>query len=286
MAEPWAAGILLLVVAIRSSRRGTVPGLAGTCRRYADDDATPSTPSVRLVALGVPVSVFVVSGGAARGTDLLDEVFRLIYAVLAASGGSSESRGIAGLSSTGSARRAHGGAARAVARPRAGRRERLPHSSRSVLARTDSLVAPTPWYYWQQSLAIAKAGRFPRRVGSGVSPSASSLPPRLQPFTAAISTATSSVDFSLFAADSSASSSRFPRLSGSGFRAGVGRSRYAAVASAIAVPTVLIFAIKPRRTGPRARRTCWRWPRRRCCTVGSWHPADCSAPRFSSRSPA
>jgi hypothetical protein len=114
-----------------------------------------------------------------------------------------------------------------------------------VLSRTDSLVGPTPWYYWQQSVAIAKSGHVPATsVEWGQSVRFFDYHLGFNSFSAALATATSSID-SLIAAQFIRVLVAFSAVMALWLFARVwGAPRYAAAAAAIAVPTVGILAFK------------------------------------------
>lgn len=279
MAEPWAVGTVLLVLALG------LPGLALfltwpesaegdlSLRRDALEDTEPTTRTragalalVRrqrtarvdatdapdafdaersLVALGVPVSVFTIVAELLARTGTLSAGTVWIYAVFAA---------IVATIGIALNRRRVLGRLRASGQWRR-RLERLPAAAlvlaaasaqiAIVLSRTDSLVGPTSWYYWQQSVAIAKAGRIPATsLEWGQQVRFFDYHLGFNSLSAAIVAATSSVD-SLVGAQLVRALVACSAVVGMWLFARVwGAPRYAAAAAAIAVPTVAIFAVK------------------------------------------
>ena len=251
MAETWAAGALLLVLALG------LPGLAlfltwpepdsapGDVLPEGVDDADAFDSERSLVALGVPVSVFTIVaellariGGLSAGSVW---AYAAVVAVGAIVGITLDRRRVLSrLHASGPWRR---------------RLERWPAAGLVVAAasaqialvlnRTDSLVGPTSWYYWQQSVAIAKAGNIPATsVEWGQNVPFFDYHLGFNSLSAAILTATSSADSlvcaQLIRALVACSAVVVLWL----FARAWGAPRYAAAAAAIAVPTVTIFAVK------------------------------------------
>jgi hypothetical protein len=273
VAEPWPAGIVLLAVALgipglaifavwprpepapdgpQANGDGAEAGASRTTARAraaarARATATRDTYDAEraLVALGVPVSLFVVATEllAKSGALTAGAVWTLAVGMAAAgiiAMGVWRARWLADLRAADRARRwlTHLPAVGVV----------LAAASAQialVVDRMDSLPAPTPWYYWQQSLAIARAGDVPslsREWGTAVGFFDYHL--GFNAASAAIARATYSLD-SLFGAQLLRILIACSAVVGLWLFARVwGAPRYAAAAAAVAVPCVSIFAIK------------------------------------------
>lgn len=274
MAEPWPAGILLLLVALgvpgiaifltwprptrpepdgeqqagdgapAAARRATARARAASrAEAIAEDDGFDAERA--LAAVGVPASVFVVVSELLAARDLLAAASVWIVAVAMATIGIValgfwRDRWLPRLRAPGAWRRW------AFHLPAVGVVVAAASAQISiVLARMDSLVAPTPWYYWQQSVAIARAGHVPalsREWGTTVGFFDYHL--GFNAASAAVAQATYSVD-SLFGAQLVRILVAIGAVVGMWlFARAWGAPRYAAAAAAIAVPCVTIFAIK------------------------------------------
>jgi hypothetical protein len=250
MAEPVAAGLLLVLAlglpGLALFLTWPEPASAGSDPAQERVDAVDAFDAERcLVALGVPVSVLTIVAELLARTGVLSAASVWAYAVLAASAGivgtaRNRRRVVSRLRSSGPLRR------RLARLPAAG----LVLASASaqvaiVLNRTDSLVGPTAWYYWRQSVAIAKAGHIPAKsVEWGQSVRFFDYHLGFNAFSAAIATATSSVD-SLLVAQIIRVLVAFSAVVGLWLFARTwGAPRYAAAAAAMAVPTVAVFAVK------------------------------------------
>jgi hypothetical protein len=270
VAEPWPAGILLLVVALGipalalfltwprpapaaavgpTTPEANAPRATTSARAAARDDEVAADDEFDaergLVALAVPTAVFVIATELLARVGWLSAVAVWVVAVVLATAGIvalgvGRDRWLATWRAPGVWRRAA---------------ERLPAVAivlgaasaqiAIVLDRMDSLVAPTPWYYWQQSVAIARDGTVPalsREWGTMVGFFDYHL--GFNAASAAVAQATYSVD-SLFGAQLLRILIACSAVIGLWlFARAWGAPRYAAAAAAVAVPCVSIFAIK------------------------------------------
>lgn len=258
MTEPWAGGIFLLIATLgipgvalfltwpRSRATADSPATDEKAAResaIAEDDGFDAERS--LVAVSIPASVFTLF------TELVADMHRLTaavvwgYAVVVSAGGIA---GLFVLRRSWLARlRRPGILRRWLARVPAVGLVLAAASAQIaiVLKRTDSLIGPTPWYYWQQSALIASAERVPARSREwGIAVDFFDYHLGFNTFGAAIAKATYAVH-SLFGAQLVRALVALSAVIAMWlFARAWGAPRYAAAAAAIAVPCITIFANK------------------------------------------
>lgn len=245
MADPWPLGLLFLGLTL------AVPGVAifVTWTPSPRAGAVADTPDVRAaerlaVALAVPFALLVLACELLARTDLLSELAVWSYAVAASA-----------VAVTLAIVRSDSVRAWWSARDLRATLRGLPATLivlgsaavqvGMVLVRMDSLQGPTPWYYWQTSAAIARAGGIPSNAHEwGTVFPFFDYHLGFNALGAGVATATGSVS-SLFGAQLLRMVAIVGAVLGVWILARVwGAPRYAAAAAAVAFPCVAIFSVK------------------------------------------